>query len=98
MIVVRNVFRLKFGMAAQGRDLMKEGLGIMARSGMAGARVLTDMTGPFYTLVFEQSYDTLAAFDQAHQQIAATPEWRAWYARLVPLVESGFREIFQVVA
>jgi hypothetical protein len=54
MIVIRNVFQLKFGKAREAVALMKE-LAIQKRA-LAGTdfpRVLTDVTGPFYTLVLE---------------------------------------------
>jgi hypothetical protein len=56
MIVVRNVFQLKFGKAKEAVALLKEGLAIQkkALSGVEfSTRVLTDVTGPFYTLVLE---------------------------------------------
>ena len=54
MIVIRNVFRLKFGKAREAVALMKENRAIEKRvmSGLEySSRVLTDVTGPFYTLV-----------------------------------------------
>ena len=50
------MFQLKFGKAREAVALMKESLAIQKRA-LAGvdfsARVLTDVTGPFYTLVLE---------------------------------------------
>ena len=56
MIVVRNVFRLKFGKAREAAALLKESLAIQKRALPDlefSTRVLTDVSGPFYTLVLE---------------------------------------------
>lgn len=98
MIVVRNVFQLKFGQARPALALWKEGTEIMKRAGFsASLRLLTDLVGPSYTLVFENTYDSLAAFEQSARSVMGTSEWRAWYQKFVPLVESGYREVFTVV-
>ena len=54
MIIVRNTFRLKFGKAREALALMKEGFAIQKRIGLdLSHRLLTDLTGPFYTIVFD---------------------------------------------
>ena len=58
MIVIRNVFRLKFGKAREAVALFKEGIAIQKRVGAGmdfSTRLLTDVTGPFYTVVLEIS-------------------------------------------
>lgn len=98
MIVVRNVFRLKFGQARPAIALWKEGRVIMKRiNPNAAPRLLTDVVGPSYTLVFEDIYENLAAFEQASRLVMGNDEWRAWYQKFLPLVDSGSREIFNVV-
>jgi hypothetical protein len=98
MIVVRNVFRLKFGKAREAQEVMKELNAINARVGHGqGTRLLTDATGPFYTLVLELSFGSLSDVEKSTRAITADPAWKAAYARMVPLVDSGFREIFNVV-
>jgi len=65
MIVVRDVFRLKFGKAKDARALLKEGLRIAASAGFPPQRQLMDVTGPFYTLVLEGTHASLAAWESA---------------------------------
>jgi hypothetical protein len=100
MVVVRNVFRLKFGKAREAVALMKEGLAIQKRV-MAGAdfstRVLTDVTGPFYTLVLEVTAPNVAAVESTMPRLFADKEWQANYQKVGGLVESGYREIFTIV-
>ena len=56
MILVRNVFQLKFGQSRDAVAAWKEGLAIAERAGVPRGRwrLLTDLAGPdFYTLVLE---------------------------------------------
>ena len=98
MVVVRNVFRLKFGKARDAQEAMKSLLAINRRATTASQmRVLTDLTGPFYTLVLELTFPTLSAVEQGESAAMTDPAWKDAYAKFVPNVESGFREIFRVV-
>jgi len=100
MIVIRNVFRLKFGKAREAVALMKEGTAIEKRvmSGLEySRRVLTDVTGPFYTLVLEITVPDLATFEKNSPRLFGDKEWQAQYQKMAPLVESGYREVFTIV-
>ena len=100
MIVVRNVFRLKFGKAREAVALMKETRAIEKRV-MSGqeysSRVLTDVTGPFYTLVLELTVPNLSTFESQAPRLFGDKEWQANYQKVAPLVESGHREVYSVV-
>ena len=99
MIVIRNVFRLKFGKAKEAVALMKEGLAIQKRV-MAGqefsTRVLTDVTGPFYTW-FWRSRSQSGDFESNAPRMFGDKEWQANYQKVGALVESGYREVFTIV-
>ncbi len=98
MIVVRNVFRLKFGKARDALALWKEGRQIAERTGSGGGmRAMTDLVGPFYTLVMEEQFESLADMERQFQQEMGVEEWKVWYQKFVPLVDSGYREVFTVV-
>jgi hypothetical protein len=98
MIIVRNVFRLKFGKAREAAALMKEAIAIQKRLGVdAGQRLLTDVTGPFYTLILELTVPKLAAAETTLSKVMSDKEFHANYEKFVPLVESGHREILNVV-
>jgi hypothetical protein len=97
MIVVRNVFQLKFGKARDAKEAMKALLAINKKMGFAQAmRVMTDVTGPFYTMVLEMTFPSLAELER-EQPMMADASWKDAYAKFVPLVRSGHREIFSVV-
>ncbi|MGH8005373.1 MAG: NIPSNAP family protein [Limisphaerales bacterium] len=97
MILVRNVFQLKFGKSREALELWKEGLGFLKKAGAEKSRLLTDAVAPFYTLVLESIYPGLAEFESFHKKAAANTDWKKWYEKFVPLVESGRREIFTIV-
>ena len=100
MIVVRNVFQLKFGKAKEAIPLAKEAIAIQKRA-LAGvdfsARLLTDVTGPFYTLVLELTVPNLSTWEANAPKIFADKDFHANYEKMTPLVESGYREVFTVV-
>jgi hypothetical protein len=98
MILVRNVFRLKFGKAKDALALWKEGRQIAERVGSGESmRAMTDLVGPFYTLVMEEEFPSLAEMERELQSELGAEEWKAWYQKFVPLVESGYREVFTIV-
>ena len=100
MVVIRNVFRLKFGKAREAVALMKETRAIEKRvmSGVEySSRVLTDVTGPFYTLVLEITVANLATFESNSPRLFSDKEWQAQSQKMASLVDSGYREIFSVV-
>jgi len=100
MIVVRNIFQLKFGEAKKGVELWKEGMALAKRLGFPAksSRVLTDLVGQFYTVVFENSFESLADFERAAKSVMSQAEWQTWYAKISAITESGHREILNVVA
>lgn len=100
MVVIRNVFRLKFGKTREAVALLKEGIALQKKA-LPGVdystRLLTDVTGPFYTVVLELTVPNLSTFEAQAPRLYGDKEWQASYQRLVPLVESGHREVFTVV-
>ena len=97
MILVRNSFQLKFGMAKEAKARMKEGLAFIEAMGVKDNRVCLDVTGPFYTLVLENTFDNLGAFEKGMAKLGKDKAWQQWYASLCELVISGHREIYTIV-
>ena len=99
MIVVRNVFKVKFGKAKDAMAAYREVVAI-ARESTKGAvplRLLTDVTGAHYTIVGELTFENLGAIDQMMAVITGEARWQAAYQKFVPCVDSGHREIFKLV-
>lgn len=97
MILVRDIFQLKFGKAKEGVALMKQGLEALRKAGHQPVRLLTDITGQYYTLVLESQFGSLAEFEKGHTETSAGPEWRNLYQQFISLVDTGRREIFTIV-
>jgi hypothetical protein len=98
MVVVRNVFRLKFGKTREAVALLKEGIALQKKAGSPfPARILTDVTGPFYTVVLELTVPDIGSFEKEAPRLMGDKDWQANYQKFVPLVESGFREILTLV-
>lgn len=95
MILVRDVFQAEYGKAGDLVALFKE-----ARekwpTRYAGSHILTDASGPFFTVVTEAEFESLAAWEQSIAEIFSLPEFGNWFERMTPLVESGRREFYNI--
>jgi hypothetical protein len=97
MILVRDVFRLKFGKARDALAVWKEMAEQAKRTGaMQAPRILTDLVGPYYTLVMETTAQDLHTWEADMRKGSGDPAFHALYQKFTPLVESGYREIFTV--
>ena len=97
MIVVRDVFQLKFGMAKDAIALMKEAKPLFDADMSSPIRVMVDVTGQAYTMVLESSYPSLAEYEKEMSSGMGDPRWQDWYERFKPVCESSFREIWRGV-
>jgi hypothetical protein len=97
MIVVRNTFQLKFGKSSEAVAHWRKGWPMLQKATNAKIRLLTDVTGQFYTLVMEMEFKSLADYEKGHSSVAGSAAWKSWYKKFSALVESGHREIFKVV-
>jgi hypothetical protein len=97
MIQVREVFQLHFGRAREAIALAREGIAIEEKHGGIKSRLLTDLTGEYYTLIMESEHESLAAFEQGLEAGMANEEFRAWYPRFAALARGGRREIYRIV-
>lgn len=97
MIVVRDIFQLQFGKARDAVAALQEGQRRLTEKGYEVSRIMTDVTGEYYTLVMESTYESLAAYEESLSKAIQDADWKEVYSRFVPLVKSGRREIFRVV-
>jgi hypothetical protein len=100
MILVRDIFQVKFGKSKEATNIWKQGLAIIAKKpfGRQNARLLSDLVGgPYYTLIMESTFDSLAQWEAAGPALRAEPEWKAWYPQVLTVMDSGRREILSVV-
>ena len=94
MIVVRGVFQAKYGRGGDLVALFKE-----ARESWPPGyadRILTDVSGPFFTVVVETEAESLADWERRMAETFAAPGFGDWFGRMTPLVESGQREFYNI--
>ena len=78
MILVRFVFQVKWGRAQEVVNQTDRMAPIMRRiygSKARQARVLTDLSGPFNTVVQEVEVESLAEWEQIRARLFADPEF-----------------------
>lgn len=99
MIVVRDIFQIKFGQTKEAVALWKEGAALLKASGFpVDVRLLTDLVGPaYYTLILESTWKSLSDWEKAHGAAKENAPWKAVYAKIVPYTESGRREMLSVL-
>ena len=96
MIVVRDIFQVKFGKMKEAKDVWKEMLKLFPAEARAKLRLLTDLTGQYYTLVMENTHKNMTEWESSMAQMG-DPGMGALYQKFIPLVDSGKREIFTIV-
>ena len=99
MLVVRQVFQAKYGRGDELVALFQELNARMRDSGELAPqfRILTDASGPFFTVVTEAEAETFAAWEKGFAESMNQPWMGEWFSRMVPLVESGSREFYNIV-
>ena len=100
MIVVRDIFHVKFGKAKEATAHLKDGVAIFKSIGFGalGIRILSEVAGePYYTFILETTFESVAAWEQSHAAVHGSEEWRAWYQKVIPWIDSGERKIYTVV-
>jgi len=93
MIIVRDVFQAKYGKGSDLAALFKEAKKWPIQY---NPRILTDVSGPFFTVVTEREFESLGEFEQKSGEIFSTPEFGEWFERMTKLVESGRREFYNI--
>jgi len=95
MILARQVFQVKFG----HMDEMLAALKAMSGSGQGSSgitRVLTDISGNNFTLVFETKAESVDAYWEALQASFKNPEMTAQGNPFMQYIESGHREFYTI--
>lgn len=101
MIIVRDVFRLKFGQSKEAVELWKEAVVSLRNSGYGAVdvRLLTDLAGTeFYTVVLESTFNSVADWEKAHLDARSNAPWKALYGKIIAFTDVGHREILSIVA
>jgi hypothetical protein len=100
MILVRFVCRAKFGKASEVVAGFKQSLEIFRRAVVPNVRVriLTDLSGPFDTVVQEIELESLAEWEQLRTAIFSNSEAQEAEAGMTEVIESGRTEYYTIEA
>jgi hypothetical protein len=96
MILVRTVFQAKIGKAQELVASFKAATQQSAASDQP--RILTDLSGPFDTVVLETVAESLADWERRRAEMFASPLYRDMFAQVVDLVVSGRNEYYTIEA
>lgn len=77
MVLVRMVIQAQAGKAGEMAGVFAENLGIVKKMGGGDlpVRILTDLSGPFDTLVVELTVEDLAAWEKIRANMFTSPEF-----------------------
>ena len=94
MIVVRTIFHARFGKGGELAEEFKSmNAQMSAEMGSAGRwRVLTDLSGPFDTVVGEMEVSSLAEWEESRTKLFQTNSFRESFGRIQALTVDGRNE------
>ncbi len=95
MIVERVVFQAKYGKGDELVTLFKEFAKVAPPASMGRSpRLLTDRSGPFFTIVLEAEWESLAEWEKSFGRMFSDAKMRDLMERTTSLIESGRREFY----
>ena len=99
MIVVRDVFQARYGHGDELVALLQEIPKLIADAGfpLARYRILTDASGPFFTIVTETEMPSMGDWERQFAASTQNPAFGAWFSRMIELVDHGRREFYHIV-
>jgi len=100
MILVRQTFQAKYGKAGEVVGHMREASSVFSQAIGHGHswRVLTDLTGPFDTVVLEIHAESMAEWEQMRSSMFQHAAFRETIVPMMDLLESGNCQIFTIEA
>ncbi len=96
MYIVRDIFKLKFGHFRDVKVLIDEAVANKMFPVTPHNRMLSDFTGHSYRVIFETGYATLADLENEMSNDAGKDQWREWYMKFIPHIQSSEREILKL--
>lgn len=94
MYLVREVFNTKPGKAKELVKKFKMSAPLMEKQGMQGFRIMTDISGKYWTVVAEFQTEDLTAFAKEARSGRPDPEMEKIMSGYMDLLDGGYREIF----
>lgn len=101
MIVERLTFQAKYGQGDALVNLVREFNRIGAAKGLPTVpRVYVDRTGPMFTVIWDSEHADIAAYATAtgtETGMYSDAEFQTWFAKMIPLVERGERQLLETI-
>ncbi|MBA4181892.1 MAG: hypothetical protein C0506_14980 [Anaerolinea sp.] len=101
MIVERLTFQAKYGQGDALVGLVREFNRIGASKGLPTVpRVYVDRTGPMFTVIWDSEHKDITAYaanSATETSMYSDPEFQAWFAKMMPLVERGERQLLEAI-
>jgi hypothetical protein len=95
MYLIREVFKTKPGKAKELVKKFKLCVPLFEKSGEGkNFKIMTDITGPYWTVVFEFETDDIGKFITSLRSGPSDPQFGEIMKGYLDLVEGGHREIF----
>jgi hypothetical protein len=100
MVLVRMVCQAKFGKANEVVTGFQQTSALVNRTIDPNVhfRILTDLSGPFDTVIQELEVESLAAWERLRTQVFSNPQVQALEAALPNVIESGRMEYYTIEA
>jgi hypothetical protein len=99
MVQVRLVFQAKFGKAGDLLAAFREFGQLTMPSGIpvpTSVRLLTDLSGPFDTVVQELEFESLTAAEKSQAAMFADPQIHKFMQRVNDYIMSGYKEFYTI--
>lgn len=101
MIVERLTFQAKYGQGDALVSLVREFNKIAAKTGQPTVpRVYVDRTGPMFTVIWDSEHKDINAYAagaSTESSMYGDSEFQAWFAKMMPLVERGERQLLETI-
>ena len=98
MVLVRQVFQTQAGRADEFAATIMQGIAQFRRT--AGpdvhGRVLTDLSGPFGTVVLELEVESLAEWERLRAAMSADPKGQQGASSATPAFTGGYQEFYTI--
>ncbi len=96
-VVERMVFQLKYGQAREAIAIWKEVLNVAkAKPDALPMRLMSDLTGPSYTLVMELHYRSMMDFGPKMGMWMGDEKLHELHGKFIPLCESSVRTLYKM--
>jgi len=96
MMIERNEFRIRFGKMKEAKSIWTEIFGLMKADKDVKVRLLTDITGPAYTLVLELELRDFIHIGLKNYKWMTNTRIAELYQQFVPICESSERTLYNI--